>query len=50
MEKKKSKLSFDGDNLLMRIPLDIQKKLGLEKGDYLVWNIQGRVIYLEVEK
>lgn len=50
MKKKKSKLSFDGINLLLRIPLEIQKKLGLKKGDYFVWNIHGRKICLEVEK
>lgn len=49
MEKKRSKLSFDGINLLMRIPLSIQKELGLKKGDHLIWNIHGRRIILEVE-
>ena len=50
MKNNKSKLSFDGTNLLMRIPLDVQSKLGLKKGDVFEWLIQGRNVRLEIIK
>lgn len=40
--KKKSKISFDGDNLLTRIPKAIEKESDLKKGDYLVWKAKGK--------
>jgi len=51
MEKtieKKSKLSFDGKQLMTRIPQDIEKEAKLKKGDKLLWKAKGKK--LEVKK
>ena len=36
--KKTSKLSYDGTNLLTRIPKVIEEEAELKKGDELEWN------------
>ena len=35
--KKTSKISYDGTNLLTRIPKKIEKEASLKKGDRLEW-------------
>jgi bifunctional DNA-binding transcriptional regulator/antitoxin component of YhaV-PrlF toxin-antitoxin module len=47
---KLSSVSSDGKNLLIRIPVNIRKKLGLERGDKLRWLLKGEKIGLEVVK
>jgi len=47
MEKEKglkSKLSYDGRQLMTRIPTKIQKRAKFEKGEWLDWEIQGSKI------
>lgn len=41
MVKKKSKLSYDGRQLMTRIPKDIEREAQLEKGDELIWTANG---------
>ncbi len=38
--EKISTLSWDGNNLLTRIPKDIKQELGLEKGNKLRWLVK----------
>lgn len=37
--EKKTKLSHDGDNLVMRVPRIIEKELNLQKGQSIVWKL-----------
>ena len=46
--EKKSKLSYDGRNLMTRIPKAIEKKAKLKKGDELLWTAKENE--LEVKK
>jgi len=41
-KKSESKISFDGKQLLTRIPKDIENQTKLEKGDLFLWNIDGK--------
>lgn len=40
--EKISKLSFDGKNLLTRIPKDIEEFFSLKKGNKIIWNTQDK--------
>ncbi len=38
--KKESKLSYDGRNLMTRIPKKVEKEANLNKGDILQWEVK----------
>lgn len=46
--EKKSKLSYDGSNLVVRIPKVIQNELELVKGQYITWKLNLRENKVEV--
>ena len=46
--ERKSKLSYDGRNLMTRIPKDISEEAKLEKGDNLIWKAKGKTLEVEV--
>ncbi len=46
--EKKSKLSYDGRNLMTRIPKAIEEEADLNRGDELLWTANGKK--LEVKK
>lgn len=47
MNQNKIKISHDGRQLMIRIPIAIEEEIGLKKGDYLFWQINGKKIILE---
>ncbi len=48
--EKKSKISFDGRNLMTRIPKAIEKKAKLKKGENLLWKSDGDKLEVKREK
>lgn len=45
--KKESKLSYDGRNLMTRIPKAIEKEANLKKGDKLLWSTKNNKLKVE---
>lgn len=48
--KKESKLSYDGRNLMTRIPKAIEEESGLKKGDKLEWEADGKELKINKKK
>lgn len=46
---KKSKISSDGRNLLVRIPKEIQEFLEIKKGDSLAWKVDNNTKEMIIE-
>lgn len=45
--EKSSKLSYDGRQLMTRIPKVIEKEAGLKKGGELLWKAKGKKLGVE---
>ncbi len=44
---KKSKLSYDGRNLITRIPKKIEEEANLKKGDMLEWEVKNKKLSIK---
>lgn len=47
--EKKSKLSFDGSHLLVRIPREVEQELKLEKGQEITWIVNHGENKIEIQ-